>query len=95
METPMKVVYIGATNGSGISKAGREFSICNITYGIPSQDYHSEKSKIYKKGSDVREINCTSEAFDQINFKSGDLIELILSPSPQNPQRNIVSGFKA
>lgn len=91
----MKVVYIGATNGSGTSKAGNAFNICNIIYGVPSQDYNSEKASIRKKGVESREINCTPEAFNSLDAKTGDLIELILSPSPTNPQRNIVTGIKA
>lgn len=89
----MKVVYIGATNGSGIAKSGNNFTICNITYGVPATPYHSEKASINKKGSETREINCTPEAFEALEAKSGDLIELILSPSPTNPQRNIVTGI--
>ncbi|AIY67087.1 hypothetical protein [Pseudoalteromonas piratica] len=98
----LKVVLLGATLGNGIStKSGtpKPYSIASIDYIVPASSYHAGDHNIDKCGFDKKSVNMqhNTELFNKVQKLSVQHgvcdVDLILSPDPENPARNIVTDI--
>lgn len=95
----MQVQFISATHRFGTSfkknSQGTAYDICNVAYAVPVKEVNTTNMNFYGYGGEIREIGLTKSAMSSFQgLKVGELIELILSPNPENPRLNIVSGWK-
>lgn len=95
----MQVQFISATHRFGTSykknSQGTAYDICNIAYAIPVKEVNTANMNFYGHGCEVREIGLAKNSISSFEgLKVGEWIELILSPNPENPRMNIVSGWK-
>lgn len=100
----MKVTVIGAMLGNGISSksgAPKPYSIESIDYLVPAQDFIQGDHNIQKCGGEVKSIKIEHSLTLYMKIKNllaNNLTaqaELVLSPDPTNPSRNIVTDIKA
>lgn len=89
----MEVVFIGATRGSGTSKAGNEFEMCNLDYAIPAESFSNDKISFQKIGSEVKTVNISKKLFAGISAEFGEIIDLEMSPIPHDITKNYVTGI--
>jgi|GEM_PF-1386153 len=87
--------------GSGTSsKSGRPkpYKFANVTYLKPATDFINDDHNIQQAGFDVQEVNMAFDIGLFNDFKSNcpflQPVNLMLDADPENPARNIVSGFE-
>lgn len=95
----MQVQFISATHRFGTSfkksAQGAPYDICNLAYAVPVKEVSTQNMTFYGHGAEIREIGLAKTAISSFEgIKVGDLIELVLSPNPENPRMNVVSGWK-
>lgn len=91
----MKVLVIGVQHSRGVSKAGQNYDIAKLDYGVAVKPMSSEKRQVRGYGFEVQSVNIDPAClprFEKVNLPA--LVELEVSPDPANLQRNIVTGIK-
>lgn len=98
----MKVILLGATLGSGISKksgAPKAYQIASLDYVVPARDYISGDHNIQKCGFELKSVSMVQDQtlynkVVQIGETHGICeVDLVLQPDPTNMSRTIVSDI--
>jgi hypothetical protein len=102
MSTLKNITILSVKFGSGTSsKSGqpKPYKFANVTYVKPATDFINEQHNIQQAGFETQEVNMAFDIglFNQFKANCPFLqpINLILDADPENPARNIVSGFEA
>lgn len=99
----LKVTILGATLGNGVSSksgAPKPYTINSIDYLVPAKDYIQGDHNINKCGYEKKTVSMQHDTVlynkvKQITTQHGVcLVDLDLSPDPENPSRNIVTGIE-
>jgi len=95
------IVILSVKLGSGTSNksgAPKPYQFANVTYAKPASDFQNEQHNIQMAGFDTQEVNMAFDVGLFNQFKSGcpflQPVNLMLDADPENPARNIVSGFE-
>ncbi|MCJ8318742.1 MAG: hypothetical protein MJK12_03860 [Colwellia sp.] len=85
----------GTSNKSG---APKPYQFANVTYAKQAQDFVNDQHNIQMAGFETQEVNMAFDITLFNNFKQNcpflTPVNLILDADPENPARNIVSGFE-
>lgn len=101
MSTLKKIVITSVKLGSGVSsKSGKPkpYKFANVSFLKEAKDFVNDDHNIQMAGYEIQEV---SMAFDvglfskfQTNCPFLQPVNLLLSADPENPARNIVTGFE-
>lgn len=101
MSTLKNIVILSVKHGSGTSnKSGqpKPYKFANVTYLKAATDFMNDQHNIQQAGFDVQEVNMEFDIGLFNDFKQNcpflQPVNLILDADPENPARNIVSGFE-
>ena len=95
------VVLLSVKFGSGTSsKSGqpKPYKFANITYVKPAKAFINDQHNIQQAGFDTQEVNMPFDIglFNEFKANCPFLVpvNLMLDADPENPARNVVSGFE-
>ena len=101
MTTLKNIVLLSVKFGSGTSnKSGqpKPYKFANVTYVKPATDFINDQHNIQQAGFDTQEVNMAFDIGLFNEFKSNCPflvpVNLMLDADPENPARNVVSGFE-
>jgi hypothetical protein len=101
MSVLKNIVVLSVKLGSGTSNksgAPKPYQFANVTYAKLAQDFQNEQHNIQMAGFDTQEVNMAFDIGLFNQFKSDcpflQPVNLLLDADPENPARNIVSGFE-
>ena len=101
MSVLKNITVLSVKFGSGTSnKSGqpKPYKFANVTYLKPAKDFINEQHNIQQAGFDIQEVNMAFDIGLFNEFKTNcpflQPINLMLDADPENPARNIVSGFE-
>ncbi|NQZ89071.1 MAG: hypothetical protein HRT54_15955 [Colwellia sp.] len=101
MSTLKNIIITSVKLGSGTSnKSGspKPYQFANVTYLRTAKDFISDQHNIQMAGFETQEVNMAFDVGLYAEFKNGcpflTPVDLILDADPENPARNIVSGFQ-
>jgi len=97
----LKVTILSVAMGAGTSsKSGqpKPYKFSTVAYLNPASDFLNDQHNIQKCGFEVKEVSMAYDAGLYQHFKSNcpfnNEVYLLLEADPENPARNIVSGFE-
>jgi len=101
MSVLKNITVLSVKFGSGMSnKSGqpKPYKFANVTYLKQATDFINDQHNIQQAGFDVQEVNMAFDIGLFNEFKANcpflQPINLMLDADPENPARNIVSGFE-
>ena len=101
MSTLKNIIITSVKLGSGTSnKSGspKPYQFANVTYLKEAKDFISDQHNIQMAGYETQEVNMAFDVGLYNHFKSNcpflTPINLTLDADPENPARNIISGFE-
>lgn len=95
----MLVNVVRAEIANGVSKKSgtpKPYSFANLIYQVPAESFISEDHNIQRSGLSEKEISTIYDMsfYTRLIQHIPAKMNLILSPDPKNPARNIVSDFE-
>jgi len=101
MSTLKNITILSVKLGSGTSsKSGqpKPYKFATVTYLKHASDFVNDQHNIQQAGFDTKEVSMPFDIGLFNNFKSNCPflvpVNLMLDADPENPARNIVSGFE-
>jgi hypothetical protein len=102
MSTLKNITLLSVKFGSGTSnKSGqpKPYKFANVTYLKAAKDFINDQHNIQMAGFEVQEVSMAFDIGLFNEFKANcpflQPINLMLDADPENPARNIVSGFES
>ncbi|WP_084643817.1 hypothetical protein [Ferrimonas futtsuensis] len=98
----LKVLVSSIRVGEGVSsKSGvaKEYKFANVNYLVPAKDYVKGDHNIQAHGVEEKSVAMEHDLALLNRFRAEvprmpAMVDLELSPDPENPSRNIVTGFQ-
>ena len=101
MSVLKNIVILSVKLGSGTSsKSGspKPYQFANVTYLKQAKNFENDQHNIQIAGFDIQEVNMPYDVGLYTEFKNNCPflvpVNLTLDADPENPARNIVSGFE-
>lgn len=101
MSTMQVIGVVSVIKGSGISRksgAPKPYDFAQLEYVVPAKSITKEETNIINYGFDVRNVgvmNNHAVIEDLKNIPFLQPVKLLLEADPENPSRNVVTGWEA
>lgn len=96
MSNSIKVSVLGAVHMKGKANkgAGAPYDFANLSYFVDSQSLSNDYMQRTVAGREVTTVSTSKDIVEKLSSLNFPIdLDLVLSPDPQNIQRNIVTGF--